>query len=71
MFAKAESLKGMSLFFISSIFKQFEGFEQIKSFIIAEEPFSLENELITPTQKKRRALIQKKYQAKLEELYKK
>ena len=44
--------------------------EQIKSFIVAEEPFSVENGLVTPTQKKRRAFIQKKYQDKLEELYK-
>ena len=52
-FAKRENLKG---------------FEQIKKFLMAE-PFTVENELITPTLKKRRTIIQKQYQEQLEELY--
>ena len=53
VFAKRESLKG---------------FEQIKNFILGE-PFTVENGLVTPTLKKRRAIIQKQYQERLEELY--
>jgi len=53
-FGKAEKLKG---------------FEMIRGVVIETEPFSVENELLTPTQKAKRPVIQTKYKEALEALY--
>ena len=53
-FGKAEKLKG---------------FEMIRACVIETEPFSVENELLTPTQKAKRPVIQAKYKDALEALY--
>ena len=42
----------------------------IRGCVIETEPFSVENELLTPTQKAKRPVIQAKYKEALEELYK-
>ena len=47
----------------------FSGFEMIRSCVIETEPFSVENELLTPTQKAKRPVIQAKYKDALEALY--
>ena len=51
-------------------FNFFLGFEMIRGCVIETEPFSVENELLTPTQKAKRPVIQAKYKEALEELYK-
>lgn len=43
--------------------------EQIRSFIIAERPFTLEDDLVTPTLKMKRRCIHERYQAEIEGLY--
>jgi len=46
-----------------------KGFEVIKSVHLDPEPFSVENGLLTPTQKAKRPMIKRKYEEKLKELY--
>ena len=43
--------------------------EKIRKFIIAEEPFSTENGLLTPTMKVRRHKVFEIYGEKLDDLY--
>ncbi len=43
--------------------------ERVRQFILSAEPFSLENEMMTPTLKIRRHVIRKTYGAKLDALY--
>ncbi|CAF4166405.1 unnamed protein product [Rotaria sp. Silwood2] len=44
--------------------------EQIKTMAIINEPFTMENDLLTPTFKIRRKAVEKKYQKLLQDLYK-
>ncbi|KAF5827353.1 hypothetical protein DUNSADRAFT_795 [Dunaliella salina] len=46
-----------------------KGFEMIKAVHLEVEPFSVENDLLTPSFKLRRAPLQKKYQAVLSDMY--
>jgi len=46
-----------------------KGFEVIKSVHLDPDPFSVENGLLTPTQKAKRPMIKRKYEEKLKELY--
>ncbi len=43
--------------------------EKIKKFIFIDEPFSIENNLMTPTMKVRRHEVQKKYQNQINQLF--
>ena len=43
--------------------------ERVRNFIIASEPFTIENEMMTATLKIRRHMIQKVYGEALEALY--
>lgn len=45
--------------------------EKVRRFIIAKEPFTIENEMMTPTLKIRRHIIKKAYHDELEALYRK
>jgi long-chain acyl-CoA synthetase len=45
-------------------------YEQIKAIEFIQEPFSIENGLLTPTFKNRRYAIEKKYNNRFVELYK-
>ncbi|MGC4249932.1 MAG: AMP-dependent synthetase/ligase [Sphingobium sp.] len=44
--------------------------ERVRRFILADEPFSIENEEMTPSMKIRRHVIRKRYQDRLDALYK-
>ena len=44
-------------------------YEQVKNVAFIEEPFSLDNNLLTPTFKARRYAIEKKYMETFQELY--
>lgn len=44
--------------------------EKVRQFIIAEEPFTIENEMLTPSIKIRRHMIRAAYQERLDALYK-
>ena len=46
-----------------------KGFEMIRGCIVETEAFSVENGLLTPTQKAKRPVIQEKYKPALEALY--
>ena len=46
-----------------------KGFEMIRGCVVETEPFSVENGLLTPTQKAKRPVIQEKYKPALEALY--
>ncbi len=43
--------------------------EQVRKFLLADEEFTVENDMMTPTLKVRRFKVKEKYQSKLEELY--
>ncbi|EQB02895.1 AMP-dependent synthetase/ligase [Sphingobium baderi] len=43
--------------------------ERVRRFILADEPFSIENEELTPSMKIRRHVIRKRYQGRLDALY--
>tara|TARA_Y100000590_G_scaffold315007_1_gene356194 strand:+ start:543 stop:2327 length:1785 start_codon:yes stop_codon:yes gene_type:complete len=43
--------------------------EQIRKFLLIDEEFTIENDMMTPTLKVRRFMVKKKYLKKLEELY--
>lgn len=44
--------------------------ERVRRFILADEPFAIENEELTPSMKIRRHVIRKRYQDRLDALYK-
>lgn len=44
--------------------------EKVRQFILADEPFTVENEMLTPSMKIRRHAIKAAYQARLDALYK-
>ncbi len=46
-----------------------QGFELVKAVHLEAEPFSVENDLLTPSFKLRRAPLQKKYQAAITSMY--
>jgi long-chain acyl-CoA synthetase len=45
--------------------------ERIRRFIVADEPFTIENEQLTPSMKIRRHIISKDYADRLDSLYRK
>ena len=44
--------------------------ERVRRFILADEPFSIENEEMTPSMKIRRHVIRQRYADRLDALYK-
>jgi long-chain acyl-CoA synthetase len=46
-----------------------QGFEIIKAVHLESEPFTVENDLITPSFKLKRAPLQKRYQAAITRMY--
>ena len=49
--------------------KKLSQIEQVRKFLLIEEEFSIENNMMTPTLKIRRFMVKRKYQNQLEELY--
>ena len=43
--------------------------EQVRKFLLADEEFTVENDMMTPTLKVRRFKVKEKYQSQLEALY--
>jgi long-chain acyl-CoA synthetase len=54
---------------VAEVNEGFEPHERIKQFRLVPEEFSTENDLLTPTLKKRRGTIQKRHEALIEEIY--
>ena len=50
--------------------KKLQGFEKIKGIILGTEPFTVENDLLTPTLKLKRAEAAKVFRKEIDELYK-
>ncbi|KAK7004886.1 long-chain-fatty-acid--CoA ligase 5, partial [Biomphalaria glabrata] len=50
---------------------ELKGFEQVKDIYLEWDPFTVENDLLTPTFKNRRPTLRKKYRPIIDELYKK
>ena len=50
--------------------KKLQGFEKIKGIHLATEPFTMENDLLTPTMKLKRADAAKAFRREIDELYK-
>lgn len=55
--------------YIDDVNKDLTQPEKIKKFIFIDEPFSIENNLMTPTMKVRRHEVQKKYQNQIDQLF--
>ncbi len=55
--------------YIDEVNKDLTQPEKIKKFIFIDEPFSIENNLMTPTMKVRRHEVQKKYQNQINQLF--
>ena len=55
--------------YIDEVNKDLTQPEKIKKFIFIDEPFSIENKLMTPTMKVRRHEVQKKYQNQIDQLF--
>eukprot|EP01125_Pyxidicula_operculata_P000757 TRINITY_DN1068_c5_g1_i1.p1 TRINITY_DN1068_c5_g1~~TRINITY_DN1068_c5_g1_i1.p1 ORF type:complete len:656 (-),score=167.42 TRINITY_DN1068_c5_g1_i1:1428-3395(-) len=49
---------------------KFKGFETIRAIYLSSEPFTVENQLITPTLKTRRAVAKQRFETQLSNLYK-
>eukprot|EP01023_Acetabularia_acetabulum_P039941 TRINITY_DN3858_c0_g1_i4.p1 TRINITY_DN3858_c0_g1~~TRINITY_DN3858_c0_g1_i4.p1 ORF type:complete len:539 (+),score=109.49 TRINITY_DN3858_c0_g1_i4:213-1829(+) len=49
--------------------EKLKGFEKIAKVYLESDPFTVENELLTPTFKLKRAPLQKKYQAQIDQMY--
>lgn len=45
------------------------GFQKVRAIILESEPWTVESDLITPTMKNRRKLLQAKYEVAIKELY--
>jgi long-chain acyl-CoA synthetase len=54
---------------IDRVNQRLSSLEKVRRFLIAREPFSVENEMLTPTLKIRRHKIKAAYGAALERLY--
>jgi long-chain acyl-CoA synthetase len=54
---------------IDSLSREFKGFELVREFILDHEPFTTDNDLLTPTFKLKRRNVTQKYQRQLEALY--
>ena len=49
--------------------KKLSQIEQVRKFLLIDEEFSIENNMMTPTLKVRRFIVKRKYQIQLEKLY--
>ena len=56
-------------FIIDKVNNELSIIEKIKKFIIIDDPFTIENEMLTPTMKTRRHQVKKVYGDQLEKLY--
>ena len=56
---------------VDRVNKELSVIEKVRRFILADEPFSVENEMLTPSLKIRRHVIRKAYGERLDALYKK
>jgi long-chain acyl-CoA synthetase len=54
---------------LKSLNQELASFEQIKRWLLVTEEFTVENELLTPTQKVKRALVYKRFQNEIDKLY--
>ncbi len=54
---------------ISGVNKELSNIEKVRKFIVAQEPFTIDNELMTPTMKVRRHKVRDIYGDRLEALY--
>lgn len=55
--------------FLQKVNSELSGYEQLQMFVIAKEPFSIENGLLTPTMKLKRSKIEAAVESKLEGWY--
>ena len=56
-------------YLISLKANKLKGFEMIRGIHIENDPFTIENGLLTPTHKTKRPVLQQKYKSILEQLY--
>jgi long-chain acyl-CoA synthetase len=55
---------------IAKQIKAFPGYAQVRRIVVSKEKWTIDNGLMTPTLKLKRAVVYKKYEAALDELYK-
>jgi long-chain acyl-CoA synthetase len=49
--------------------RDWKGYEQVREFVLDHDPFTTDNDLLTPTFKLKRRNVTQKYQAELDALY--
>lgn len=54
---------------VERVNRELNGLERVRRFAIAPEPFSIENEMMTPSMKVRRHVVRRRYGALLDSLY--
>jgi long-chain acyl-CoA synthetase len=54
---------------VERVNRELNGLERVRRFAIAPEPFSIENEMMTPSMKVRRHVVRRRYGALLDKLY--
>jgi long-chain acyl-CoA synthetase len=54
---------------IGARIKEFPGYAQVRRCVATLDPWTIENGLLTPTMKLRRARVMEKYQAELDHMY--
>ena len=64
-----EDRKNKIQFIIDKVNNDLSIIEKIKKFIIIDDPFTIENEMLTPTMKIRRHQVKKAFGDQLEKLY--
>eukprot|EP00884_Botryococcus_braunii_P017355 jgi/Botrbrau1/4302/Bobra.0390s0041.1 len=67
--SKAASEHMVSVLASTAKTERLMGFERIAAVILEPEPFSIDNDLITPSFKKKRSKLQAKYQENLDQVY--
>ena len=66
---RKQKIKHAAMERLCDALKSFPGYAQVRNVLIVEEPWTVENEMITPTLKVKRNVVMSHYQSEIEALY--
>ncbi len=64
-----EDLRRVILGELERLQKEFASYERVRRFVLLPEPFTIENDMLTPTLKVKRKVVEQRYQDLIESLY--
>ena len=67
--AKNDQVRALIEEEVNRLSSEFKGYEKLRKIYVAEEDFTTENGMLTPTLKLKRRIVQKRYQDAIESLY--